>query len=141
MENVKPRVLSAEVRPGGRLPIPEYFRPVVCMDYPDDPATFWVVGTDAEIAALADEWVSTPRFKSVGRYDLLDGSRVHIAEDVVNDTALHGEPGDIVYFVWFPEEPGQDRPPLVFVLTEEQFWRVFPESETGLTYALLFGED
>jgi len=120
-------LLTREINKAGRLPVPEKLRPLLYTDYPSDEAnTFWGYEESMNLAVLSKRWPTSASNNFVGSYDLNDGSWVHIADEIAEETEVKQEAGDIVCFFTYGGMMDEGE---AYVLSERQMWRLVPEDE------------
>lgn len=143
-ESVPGRFMSTPVRKSNRIPIPEPFRPIICMDYSEDreesnAVTFWGKEKSRNLAVLSSRWLGKDDFKTYSDYQLNDNSWVHLPDKVIQDTELddydsddhqdHEEnPQKVVYLFSYGNMLEGDTQS-AYVLTEKQAWKLLPINE------------
>lgn len=131
---------SSTVRAGRKIPIPESFRDLVCMDSPNsEPATWWVYYTFRGYALLSSDHVNGDSYITAKNrsYKLESGSRVTVPKpksDEIDGGVLGSEgvaEGDTVYF-YMDERMERANPSSAFVLSRDQFEKILDEGRTEI---------
>ena len=129
---------SSKLRSGNKIPIPEGFRDLVCIDSGNERATWWGYDKETGYAFLSSGYMNGDRYLTVNNrsYKLEKGSRVTIPKpenEEITEGVLNGQAdeGDTVYF-YMDSRMKSGNPQTAVILSDSQFRSIIANPRIAL---------